>query len=565
MCGIAGIIGNYERFDFDKMLQSQQHRGPDYTGIYKDGDKAIFGHNRLAIIDLSAEANQPFFDNSNRYCIVFNGEIYNYLELKKELLPFYDFRTNSDTEVLLAAFIVFGKDFLHKLNGMFAFAIWDFQTQKLFVARDRFGVKPFFYTISNGCFLFSSEIKALHVAGVPISKNEKVWADYFAYDYYGNPDETFFENINQLAGGHFLTYENGKLDIKKWYFLENEITKYKKDLSFDEAKLQYLLLLKDSISLRFRADVSIGVNVSGGLDSSLLLYLINQHKENSRINAYTFYTDSPNYDEIEWVNSIVEQTKNPLSKVLFTAQEVADFLQKISTHQAEPFGGIPTLAYAKIFEKARQDNVVVLLDGQGLDEQFAGYDYYQQDNNNLIQGTKSGHKFKLLSKKMQELSSQPDFPKPFDDAIKNKQYRDLFYTKIPRALRFNDRISMAFSTELREPFLDYRLVEFAFSLPTSFKINDSVDKFLIRSLAADFLPPTLVFMPKRTLQTPQREWLFNDLKEIVEQSVQKILNSDYSKWFNILEFEKALKRFYDGEIENSFFIWQCVSLANQLK
>ncbi len=565
MCGIAGIIGHYEQFDADKMLQSQQHRGPDAKGVFYKEKNVFLGHNRLSIIDLSASANQPFFDNSGRYSIVFNGEIYNYIEIKNELSDRYDFKTNSDTEVLLAAFLIFGKNFLHKLNGMFAFAIWDTQAKKLFAARDRFGVKPFYYALQNNCFLFASEINALHQAGIPKIDNQKVWAQYFAFDYYGNPDETFFENIHQLPASHFLTLENQVLDIEKWYFLEQEVAKYPKNIGFEAAKSQYLTLLKDSVSLRFRADVPVGVNVSGGLDSSILLYLVNLHKKNDRINAYTFYTNSSDYDELLWVESIVEATKNPLSKALLTVAETTDFYLKIAQHQSEPFGGIPTLAYSKIFEKARQDKVIVLLDGQGLDEQFAGYDYYQQQNNNFIQGTKSLDKFELLSDDLKKMINRPDFPSPFDDEVSNKQYRDLFYTKIPRALRFNDRISMAFSTELREPFLDYRLVELAFSLPLEFKIKNGQGKFLLHNLAQTFLPPNIVFAPKRALQTPQREWLSDELKQWCKNSVTTILASEKAKWFDVAKFEAAANRFFDGDNDNSFFIWQCISLANQIK
>ena len=562
MCGIAGIVGNYHNFDFKAMLNSQHHRGPDATVIEYDQNISVFGHNRLSIIDLSTNANQPFFDNSKRYCVVFNGEIYNYLEIKNDLKNQYDFKTTSDTEVLLAAYIIYGQNFLHRLNGMFAFAIWDFQTKTLFAARDRFGVKPFFYAFHDGCFLFSSEIKALHAAGIPKIRNQKVWAQYFAFDYYGNPDETFFDNINQLAGSHFLIFENKNLIIKKWYHFAEAVAKYNPNIAFDEAKSQYLSLLKDSISLRCRADVPIGINISGGLDSSLLLYLVNKHDSSNLLKAFTFYTNDKKYDELQWVETVTNLTKNQLEKVLLNSNEVDILLQKTTNCQDEPFGGIPTLAYAKIFEKARSENVLVLLDGQGLDEQFAGYDYYLQDNNNLIQGTKNVNKFELLSDVLKKQIKPPIFPKPFPDGLRNKQYRDLFYTKIPRALRFNDRISMASSTELREPFLDYRLVELAFSLPQSYKINKGISKFLIREIASAILPNDIAFTPKRALQTPQREWLFDQLRDLSKSSIQKIIESECGNMFDIDEFKKQTNRFLTGDNENSFLIWQCISLAS---
>ena len=588
MCGIAGIIGNYNLHQLDAMLQSQYHRGPDFTGKYTDEGFATLGHNRLAIIDLSPHSNQPFFDTSGRYVITFNGEIYNYIELKSELNNHYDFKTESDTEVLLAAFIIYGKQCLQKLNGMFAFAIWDSQEKKFFAARDRFGVKPLFYSIKNSTFYFSSEIKALHVAGVSKSPNEKVWASYFAYGSYGNLDETFWEGINQLPGGHFLEYENENLIIKKWYYFEEAVAKQPNNLTYNQAKEKYLALLKDSVKLRFRADVPVGFNSSGGLDSSVLLALVNnfychpelvkgrQLTENrlrqaqtdnveeqlSKINAYTFYTNNPDYDELPWVEMMMAKTQNPLTKVLLQADEVPDLANKIAWQQDEPFGGIPTLAYAKIFEQARKDKVLVLLDGQGMDEQWAGYDYYTQENEATIQGvTNSPYKTNMLSETFLAKAEKPIYPKPFDDAVLNKQYRDLFYTKIPRALRFNDRISMAFSTELREPFLDYRLVEFAFSLPLEFKIKNGITKYMLREIASEYLASDLVFAPKRALQTPQREWLAEDLAAWVGLCFNEIENSKFRDWFDIDALKKELQLYREGNTQSSFHIWQVVGLV----
>jgi asparagine synthase (glutamine-hydrolysing) len=585
MCGIAGIIGDYNEIQLDAMLVSQHHRGPDATGKYYDKNFAALGHNRLAIIDLSPKSNQPFIDNSGRYVIVFNGEIYNYIELKEDLQNQYDFKTESDTEVLLAAFIIYGKSCLAKLNGMFAFAIWDNQEKKMFAARDRFGVKPFNYCLFQNTFYFSSEIKAIHAAGVPKTPNEKVWASYFAFGTYGMPNETFWEEIAQLPGGHFLEYKNKKLTTQKWYCFEDEVAKQPKNLTFEQAKQHYLGLLKDSIKLRFRADVPVGFNISGGLDSSVLLALVNLQETNnsnknghselveehikdqhSAINAYTFYTNNSDYDELPWVEQMISKTHNPLTKVLLQADAVTALAEKMTWHQDEPYAGIPTLAYAAIFEQARKDGVLVLLDGQGMDEQWAGYDYYTQENEATIQGVlQSPYKINMLSDSFSAKGVKPIYPKPFDDSILNKQYRDLFYTKIPRALRFNDRISMMYSTELREPFLDYRLVEFAFSLPLDFKIRNGQTKFMLREIASEYLSADLVFAPKRALQTPQREWLATDLKQWVNQQFVGVENSSASGWFNIDELQKELKLYFEGNIQSSFHIWQCISLNEMLK
>jgi len=209
---------------------------------------------------------------------------------------------------------------------------------------------------------------------------------------------------------------------------------------------------------------------------------------------------------------------------------------------------------------------LVLLDGQGMDEQWAGYDYYTQDNEATIQGVQvSPFKTNMLSHSFLAKAEKPIYPRPFNDEMLNKQYRDLFYTKIPRALRFNDRISMAFSTELREPFLDYRLVEFAFSLPLDFKIRNGQTKYMLRTIASEYLADDLVFAPKRALQTPQREWLAENLKEWVQRCFTEIEKSPFSSWFTEEEFQKELHLYFEGNSQSSFHIWQVVGCRDLLK
>lgn len=561
MCGIVGIIGGQEdKALIKRMLSQQSHRGPDNTSIWIDNTVQL-GHNRLSIIDLSVNANQPF--ENEDYVLVFNGEIYNYLEIKEELKNDFSFTTNSDTEVLLKAYQKWGVDCLSKLNGMFAFAIWHKKEGNLIAVRDRFGVKPFFYTIIDETLYFASEIKSLFEAGIVKQANKKVWANYFCYGSYGLPKETFWENINQLPAGHTLEYtKQRKLIVSKWYFFEKEIEKYKnKKLSYIQAKEHYTSLLKDAIKLRFRADVPVGFNISGGLDSSALLAFVNNQKGAKKIQAFTFYTGNEKYDELPWVEEMIGLTKNPLNKILLTADEIIEKSKLISFHQDEPYGGIPTIAYAKIFEKAKEKGVTVLLDGQGMDEQWAGYDYYTQNNTNVIQGiNKSPFRINVLSKDFLQYAKKPEYPMPFKDDLLNKQYRDLFYTKIPRALRFNDRVSMAFSTELREPFLDYRLVEFAFAQPKEFKIKDGVQKKILRDIVSEYLSDNISYAPKRPLQTPQREWLGEDLAPAVEKAIQNIETSSYSNWFDIEALKEEWRKYLAGDNDSSFHIWQWLNL-----
>ena len=565
MCGIAGIISAKHNIgNLQEMLKLQQHRGPDHTGEYVDPGYCALGHNRLSIIDLTSKANQPFTDNSGRYHLTFNGEIYNYIELRQKLQAYYNFKTTSDTEVLLAAFIVWGKSCLNHLNGMFSFAIWDSYKKKLFAARDRFGVKPLFYSEEDQEFYFSSEIKALQSILERNQPNEKVWANYFAYGSYGMPRETFYHNIQQLPGGHFLEYHDGNLKLDKWYNFEDSLKSYSHILPFEEAKKSYFEILSDSISLRFRADVPIGFNISGGVDSSFLLALVNRLQNNKNIQAYTFYTGNENYDELPWVEKMIKTTQNPLKKIKIRPTDVIENAQFLSDIQDEPYADLPTLSYAALFQAAKEDGIKVLLDGQGMDEQWAGYDYYQNSGNSTtIQGMGKFNPFRanVLNKDFSQLAKKPAYPTPFDNVMQNLQYRDLFYTKIPRALRFNDRISMAYSTELREPFLDYRMVEFAFSQPRKYKISNGVQKFLIRKILKEIAPKDLSYAPKRPLQTPQREWLGNELKNFTEENLEKLRFSKASGWFDFDEMQKEWKNYQNGDNQSGFHIWQWINAA----
>ncbi|UZH54856.1 asparagine synthase (glutamine-hydrolyzing) [Salinimicrobium tongyeongense] len=563
MCGISGIIGpNTKEAELQKMLQAQKHRGPDHTGNFIDPGFAAIGHNRLSIIDLSPEANEPFVDNSERYVLTFNGEIYNYKELKDELKSFYGFRTASDTEVLLAAFIKWGKECLQRLNGMFSFAIWDSSEKKLFAARDRFGVKPFYYSEVNKHLYFSSEIKTLKNVIFDTPPNLKVWANYFSFGSYGLPEETFYNNIKQLPGGYLLEYSEGRVRLEKWYDFVSRVQNKRSGSSIEQAKAEYLELLKDSIKLRFRADVPVAFNISGGVDSSLLLALVNMFEDKQQMHAYSFYTGDERYDELPWVEQMISTTQNPLHKVLFSASEVQINAIKMSREQDEPFGGIPTMAYSKIFEQAHADGVKVLLDGQGMDEQWAGYDYYQTSGS-IIQGTGKNSPFRMhvLNPEFAALAQKTKYPEPFDNRLQNLQFRDLFYTKLPRALRFNDRVSMTYSTELREPFLDYRLVEFAFSQPEDYKIKNGVGKYMLREILKPLVPSTISYAPKRPLQTPQREWLSKELKAFVEKQLLHLKITSATDWFDHEEIQKEWKKYLAGDNTSSFHVWQWVNTA----
>jgi len=514
-------------------------------------------------------------DPTGRYWIVLNGEIYNYLELKEELDGDYEFRTRTDTEVLLAAYKKWGNACLDKLIGMFAFAIWDEQTQTLFAVRDRFGVKPLYYTtLTTKELALASEIKALHALGLPREPDQVTWATYLTYGLYDHSERTFWKGVKALQPGHALYWQNGQLRIWKWYDLAERSGNEMDTRPEQNVMEEYRALLEESVCLRFRADVPVGFNLSGGLDSSVLVGLVQAVQgPESDVKAFTFITGDPQYDELPWVQLMLERTRHTHYACLLRPEEVPDLAAKVQWFQDEPFGGLPTLAYAKVFDRARELGVIVLLDGQGLDEQWAGYDYYARALNGSssistrpalgpIQGTISRSvRPECLVPEFRALAEPFNPPSPFPDVLRNLQYRDARYTKIPRALRFNDRISMMYSTELREPFLDHRLFELALCQPPERKIHKVTHKWLLRQIARYLLPQGVVEAPKRPLQTPQREWLRGALREWAETYIQKALACYGNIWLDTSAVMRDWRVYNQGKSDNSFYVLQWVNLG----
>jgi asparagine synthase (glutamine-hydrolysing) len=572
MCGIAGILGDgWQRDELEAMVACQRHRGPDGQGLYVDPcGRAGLGHNRLSIIDLSSAGRQPMADPHGRYWICFNGEIYNYVELRDELSADHEFRTRTDSEVLLAAYIKWGEKCLDRLIGMFAFAIWDEKSKVLFAARDRFGVKPFYYGVRpDGAFVFASEIKALHAGGLPAIADKTAWATYLAHGVHDHTERTFWEGVRALPAGSLLKWRDGRSQVSSWYDVAERIGTSLDERSIAEVQEEYLSLLASSIRLRFRSDVPVGINLSGGLDSSTLLAIVHSVQGgDSDVKAFTFCTGDPQYDELPWVRQMLKQTRHELVVCNLTAEEVPVLAESVQRHQDEPFGGIPSLAYARLFERAREHGVIVLLDGQGMDEQWAGYDYYGNPTNggsavSFVQGTRSSAvRAECLVPEFSVLSDRFEPPAVFGgDRLRNLQYRDVRYTKIPRALRFNDRVSMRSSTELREPFLDHRLFELALAQPAERKIKDGTRKWLLRRITRELLPGGVVEAPKRPVQTPQREWLRGPLRSWADDCIEMALKRCAGDWLDRQKVRTAWLEYNNGSSDNSFFVWQWISLG----
>lgn len=563
MCGISGIVGLKSDYSAPlvHMVKIQNHRGPDANSFFQ-AEHICLGHNRLSIIDLHESANQPFHSACGRFCMVFNGEIYNYQSLKSHLGS-YPFVTQSDTEVLLALYSKFGPKMLDYINGMFAFAIWDKVEQRLFCARDRFGVKPFYYSLQKDSLFFASEIKALHAAGINREMNHLVLSEYISSGTYGMPEESFWKGICQLPGGHQMTYElkSNQLKISSYYDFVGRVANTERFHSFEDLVKNYSPLLSDAVALRFISDVPVGFNLSGGLDSSLLLALVNSTnpQNGNQIEAFTFFTGHSDYDELPYVKQLLQGFGNPLNAVKLQVSELPKLAEELAGFQDEPYGGFPTIAYAELFHHARQKGIKVLLDGQGMDEAWAGYDYYQfSSSTQTVQGVNSPlTRPNVFEADFLEINRKAIIPTPFDNRLQNLQYRDLFFTKIPRALRFNDRASMQHSVELREPFLDYRLVEFAFAQDSKWKIREGMGKWFLRQFAETIVPEKLSLAPKRPLQTPQREWLRHELKNWADSHIQQLSIQPFIRPQVLF---KEWENYQKGLSDNSFYIWQWINL-----
>jgi asparagine synthase (glutamine-hydrolysing) len=573
MCGFISITGSQlEPQEIARLLPVISHRGPDASGTWssKSGSCA-FGHVRLSIIDLSDAGLQPMTTADGRFTIAYNGEIYNYRELRLELESSFPFHTQTDTEVLLAAYARWGADCLHHLVGMFAFAIWDEHKQTLFAARDRFGVKPLFiHVTADGQLLLASEIKALHAAGVTRRPDQITWATYLSAGMYDHSARTFWEDIEQLPAGNCLTWSPGRTHrIHTWYDAAAEALRCGIDSrSDDEAGEELLALLDESVRLRLRSDVPVGVSLSGGLDSSLLLALIHRTQTpEADIKTFTFICGDADYDETPWVEQVLARTGHPSRFCRLRIEDVPALAARVQFYQDEPFGGLPILGLARVHERARDEGVTVLLDGNGIDEGWAGYDYYARaarvdTGTGPLQGTQSlPTRTDCLRPEFAALGEPFLSPTPFGNPLRDLQYRDVRYAKIPRCMRFADRVSMMFSRELREPFLDHRIIELGLRQPLERKIRDGQSKWLPRRVAENLLPEAVRRSPKRALQTPQREWLRGALVPWADDFIEAGLARWGCDWFDADAVRAAWGDYRRTKSDNSFPVWQWLTVG----
>ncbi|MGB4107340.1 MAG: asparagine synthase (glutamine-hydrolyzing) [Alphaproteobacteria bacterium] len=558
MCGISGIVGpDCPSHLIEKMVAAQTHRGPDSSGTFISSSRqCALGHNRLRIIDLSEAGVQPMADESGNLRITFNGEIYNYIELK-EKVGAYNYRSQTDTEVILAAYRKWGVSCVDHMIGMFAFAIWDETKQELFCARDRLGIKPFHYTLQNETLFFASEIKAFLAVGITAKPEWKTWNTYLVHGIYDHSEDTFFEDIKSLPPGHTLNFKNGVIKISQYWNLP-ELAKDALDISLNEAAEKFRELMMDSVRLRLRSDVPLGVNLSGGLDSSSLLAFVDaQNEAATDLNYFTYAFDDPAYDEIDYADKVPKIKKWHKHVARLNPEQLWDDLDIVMHHQEAPYGGTGSIAYFNLHRLIKKENVTVVLEGQGVDELLAGYEYYRKPAAaGVYQDGTSFLRNECLDKSV--TAAAPVFAQPFKSELANRLYRDIRFTKLPRVLRMNDRLSMAFSRELREPFLDHRVVEFCFRLPDNFKLNDRQNKILLREAMKGTLPDAVSQPAKRAVVTPQREWIRGPLRQNILDLISSQRFREYGV-FNHVEVKKSFDAFCKGEGDNAFFIWQWIN------
>ena len=574
MCGIAGIISVNKNDVLQSRLQKMTdviaHRGPDGEGhwISSNGNVAL-GHRRLSIIDLSHEADQPMI-YLGRYTIVFNGEIYNYLELKDTLTKQgYVFTTASDTEVLMALYDRYKEKCLHLLDGMFSFVIYDVRENEIFATRDRFGEKPFFYSYVPGKhFLFGSEMKCLWQAGIEKKVNNRMLYNYLTYGHLDNPNdlsETFYENCIRLPHSYYIKLQvtTCTLTTHQYYDLKWRDVDY--DITTAQAQKKFHELFYTSVSRRLRSDVPVGSSLSGGLDSSLVVAVIDGLKNGNSQMQKTFSAVFPGFkkDERKYVEHVIA-AKNVSPHFITPGEDgLIASLDKLCWHQEEPFSSASIYVQYCVMQLAKQNNVTVLLDGQGADEILAGYhSYYQQYFNELnktnkqlyqkevkaynnmhadneinanvrgsfIERSKSvfGKQFPLLRTYYQKIKVAPepflnqdfistyskeDFAPPFNFSSLNESlYHSTFKQGLQVLLRYSDRNSMAHSVEVRLPFLYHEMVEFLFSLPPGMKINNGWTKWIMRQTFTQELPAEICWRKDKIgYEPPQKNWMDNDL------------------------------------------------------
>lgn len=626
MCGITGFLSFNKSEEYVKseilkdMTDAIKHRGPDDNGIFildKDNHENLFksednvcgvigklgfGHRRLSILDLSEHGHQPMYDFSKNVYLTYNGEIYNYLEIRSELEQLgIKFHSTTDTEVLLNSYLVWGKECFKKFNGMWALAIYDKRNNTLLLSRDRYGKKPLFYYKDDNFIVFSSEIKSLFCdERVPKNINKNKIVSYAArhYRYVDIDEETYFEKVYQIPKSSFVIIkDDGSCKQQRYWNLENNLYdhagKTEKDI-----KDEFQALFHNAVKIRLRSDVPVGTMLSGGMDSTSITAIA--ARENKNTTAFSAVTGDGYYDESEYIKAVVEKSGVNSEFIYPQPDSLFDTLKEMYNFHDQPIITVTWYSLYLIAKKISEFSIPVILTGHGGDELLGGYwDHYHYNfadlrdsgendqserevwlsNHNrdpLEYGREKEYITNLSLNKKVEIEKyskylttiNPDFlssaeeinlSSPFKKNLNRRLYLELFYETVPPVLRTEDRNMMAFSIENRVPFLDYRLAEFCFSLPNKYKIRNGLGKWLLRNTTHDILPEKVYNRKDKTgHNAPADIWWRHDNRKEIENllSENSYINNEI---YNKKELQNIFERHLSGE-NHYMFIWQYINL-----
>lgn len=609
MCGIAGYFspeGRFKKQDLETLTTALAHRGPDAAGYFLENAVGL-GHRRLSIIDLSEAANQPFFSRNNRYVLIFNGEIYNYKEIESELklvdknfLP----KTTSDTEIITEAFAVWGIDFIHKLNGMFTIAIYDREEKSLLLFRDRMGIKPVYYHYDGKNFAFASELKALTKIGLDKSLDLNALKDYFFLEYIPG-EQTIFKSIRKLSAGSFLKISEQGLEKKQYYDIAD---KYLENNSNTEEyyKNGFVEQLKKSVKYQSISDVPIGAFLSGGTDSSLICSIF-QEQNIQPVNTFTIGFDVKEFDETAYAGRVAEILKTNHSLTHVGEKEALTIAENICYFYDQPFAAPSTIPSYIVCKKAKE-KVTVALSGDGGDELFMGYGYYNWQKRIEKISALGGYPSRKLASSLLELLnnqgkraarifdyedystiwlhiwsqeqymfSESEISKLFNEnykhstlnadwekisGIKIHPFEKIALFDIKNYLADNllykmDIASMASSLEVRVPYLDHNLVEYAVNVPLEYKIKGNEQKYLMKKSLEKYLPNDLIYRKKWGFPAPIGTWLQTELSFMIDKYLcEKELNKH--GLFDFSFVRNLVAKFRNGETFHYKRIWALI-------
>tara|TARA_B100000315_G_scaffold50893_1_gene45440 strand:- start:1923 stop:3875 length:1953 start_codon:yes stop_codon:yes gene_type:complete len=624
MCGICGFNWD-DKTLIRSMTNILSHRGPDDFGYYIDKNVSL-GHRRLSIIDLSKNGRQPIYNEDKSICIIFNGEIYNFQEIKSELEKAgHDFYSDTDTEVIVHAYEEYGINCLNYFNGMFAFAIWDSNQKKIFMAVDRLGIKPLYYIKIGNKFLFASEIKSLlQYKEIKKKINKKSLIDYLTFRYTPS-EQTIFEGIKKLKPGHYLVYNKGKVDVKKYWDVNiNKVVNKPVDY-YEELVLENL---KQSVKRRLISDVPLGAHLSGGLDSSIIVALM-KTLGNSKIKTFSvsFEAKEP-FNESRYANMLADYYGTDHQEIVVKSDSMK-LLPKIIWH-LDDIDSDPTLIAQYLLSEHTRKKVTVVLTGEGADELFGGYDEFRfltlsekyiskipgLIRRNIIPsavnaipnkvldrffhftsslGEKGKERFKefmdsvdnkeksymtltsfFSRKEKEELYSDmlinferknADYTKQikpfFEENNKENILNKLIYLDLKRRLPYHllhkiDKMTMAHGLEARVPFLDHTLVEASFGIPTSYKFNGNIQKYILRRAVKNLIPKEILKRKKHPFVVPLGNWFKENLKDVADMVFSKS-NISHGYYFKYEPIKNILKKYNRSKLYYGRQIWSLIS------